>query len=139
MLIVDDLTDTGKTASVVRAMIPRRISPPSRANADKAVRWSTPSSRNCRMDTWIYFPWDLVASPIRNRSPRTAQALSETKTFEPLAKDDRAMRERDEGDFRFDTTSFDNFRCGPQYWVQSRTRESEPFRMLIHPRHEDIV
>ena len=42
VLIVDDLTDTGKTAAIVRAMMPKAhfaLSMPS----PRAGRWSTPS------------------------------------------------------------------------------------------------
>lgn len=58
ILIVDDLTDTGKTAAIVRAMIPR---------AHFATVYAKPKGRplvdtfitEVSQDTWIYFPWDL--------------------------------------------------------------------------------
>jgi xanthine phosphoribosyltransferase len=58
VLIVDDLTDTGKTAGVVRAMMPR---------AHFATVYAKPKGRplvdtfitEVSQDTWIYFPWDL--------------------------------------------------------------------------------
>ncbi|MCG6115211.1 MAG: xanthine phosphoribosyltransferase [Mesorhizobium sp.] len=58
VLIVDDLTDTGKTASVVRAMMPQ---------AHFAAVYAKPKGRplvdtfitEVSQDTWIYFPWDL--------------------------------------------------------------------------------
>ncbi len=58
VLIVDDLTDTGKTASVVRAMMPQ---------AHFAAVYAKPQGRpmvdtfvtEVSQDTWIYFPWDL--------------------------------------------------------------------------------
>ncbi|MGY6709603.1 MAG: xanthine phosphoribosyltransferase [Rhizobiaceae bacterium] len=58
VLIVDDLTDTGKTASVVRAMMPQ---------AHFATVYAKPKGRplvdtfitEVSQDTWIYFPWDL--------------------------------------------------------------------------------
>lgn len=58
VLIVDDLTDTGKTASVVRAMLPK---------AHFATVYAKPKGRpmvdtfvtEVSQDTWIYFPWDL--------------------------------------------------------------------------------
>jgi xanthine phosphoribosyltransferase len=58
VLIVDDLTDTGKTAAVVRAMMPR---------AHFATVYAKPQGRplvdtfitEVSQDTWIYFPWDL--------------------------------------------------------------------------------
>lgn len=58
VLIVDDLTDTGKTAGVVRAMLPK---------AHFATVYAKPKGRplvdtfvtEVSQDTWIYFPWDL--------------------------------------------------------------------------------
>jgi xanthine phosphoribosyltransferase len=57
VLIVDDLTDTGKTAAVVRAMMPQ---------AHFATVYAKPKGRplvdtfvtEVSQDTWIYFPWD---------------------------------------------------------------------------------
>jgi xanthine phosphoribosyltransferase len=57
VLIVDDLVDTGKTAKVVRALIPR---------AHFATVYAKPLGRplvdtfitEVSQDTWIYFPWD---------------------------------------------------------------------------------
>ena len=58
VLIVDDLTDTGKTAAEVRAMLPK---------AHFAAVYAKPKGRplvdtfvtEVSQDTWIYFPWDL--------------------------------------------------------------------------------
>ena len=58
VLIVDDLTDTGKTAAIVRAMLPK---------AHFATVYAKPKGRplvdsfvtEVSQDTWIYFPWDL--------------------------------------------------------------------------------
>ncbi|VVT19803.1 xanthine phosphoribosyltransferase [Rhizobium sp. EC-SD404] len=58
ILIVDDLTDTGKTAAIVRAMLPK---------AHFATVYAKPKGRplvdsfvtEVSQDTWIYFPWDL--------------------------------------------------------------------------------
>ncbi len=58
VLIVDDLTDTGKTAEVVRAMMPK---------AHFATVYAKPKGRplvdtfvtEVSQDTWIYFPWDM--------------------------------------------------------------------------------
>ncbi|MET0599155.1 MAG: xanthine phosphoribosyltransferase [Mesorhizobium sp.] len=58
ILIIDDLTDTGKTASVVRAMMPK---------AHFATIYAKPQGRpmidtfvtEVSQDTWIYFPWDM--------------------------------------------------------------------------------
>lgn len=58
VLIVDDLTDTGKTAAVVRKMMPQ---------AHFATIYAKPKGRplvdtfvtEVSQDTWIYFPWDM--------------------------------------------------------------------------------
>ncbi|MBB1247484.1 xanthine phosphoribosyltransferase [Rhizobium sp. G21] len=58
MLVVDDLTDTGKTAAEVRAMLP---------NAHFAAVYAKPKGvpmidtfvTEVSQDTWIYFPWDM--------------------------------------------------------------------------------
>ncbi|WP_331374285.1 xanthine phosphoribosyltransferase [Sinorhizobium chiapasense] len=58
VLIVDDLTDTGKTAVEVRAMLPK---------AHFAAVYAKPKGRplvdtfvtEVSQDTWIYFPWDM--------------------------------------------------------------------------------
>jgi xanthine phosphoribosyltransferase len=58
VLIVDDLTDTGKTAAVVRAMLPK---------AHFAAVYAKPKGKSMvdtyitevSQDTWIYFPWDM--------------------------------------------------------------------------------
>jgi xanthine phosphoribosyltransferase len=58
ILIVDDLTDTGKTAEIVRAMLPK---------AHFATVYAKPKGRpmvdtfvtEVSQDTWIYFPWDM--------------------------------------------------------------------------------
>ena len=67
VLVVDDLTDTGKTAQVVRGMLP---------NAHFATVYAKPQGvplidtyvTEVSQDTWIYFPWDLglaFQEPIR--------------------------------------------------------------------------
>ena len=58
VLIIDDLTDTGKTAAIVRAMMPQ---------AHFATIYAKPKGRplvdtfitEVSQDTWIYFPWDM--------------------------------------------------------------------------------
>ena len=58
VLIVDDLVDTGETARLVRALLPR---------AHFATVYAKPAGRDMvdtfitevSQDTWIYFPWDL--------------------------------------------------------------------------------
>ena len=57
VLIVDDLVDTGKTAKIVRDILP---------NAHFATVYAKPMGRpmvdtfitEVSQDTWIYFPWD---------------------------------------------------------------------------------
>ncbi|HWE79101.1 MAG TPA: xanthine phosphoribosyltransferase, partial [Pseudolabrys sp.] len=67
VLIVDDLVDTGKTAKVVRDLLPA---------AHFATVYAKPMGRplvdtfvtEVSQDTWIYFPWDTGLSyvpPIR--------------------------------------------------------------------------
>lgn len=61
VLIVDDLVDTGKTAGLVRGMLPK---------AHFATVYAKPMGRplvdtfvtEVSQDTWIYFPWDLGLS-----------------------------------------------------------------------------
>ncbi|MBK3746163.1 xanthine phosphoribosyltransferase [Paraburkholderia aspalathi] len=58
VLVVDDLTDTGKTAAIVRKMMPK---------AHFATVYAKPKGRplidtfvtEVSQDTWIYFPWDM--------------------------------------------------------------------------------
>ncbi|SRR5690606_140897 len=58
VLIVDDLVDTGKTARVVRNMLPK---------AHFATVYAKPAGRplvdtfitEVSQDTWIYLPWDM--------------------------------------------------------------------------------
>ncbi|MEM7072277.1 MAG: xanthine phosphoribosyltransferase [Pseudomonadota bacterium] len=68
-LIVDDLVDTGTTAKLVRAMLPR---------AHFATIYAKPEGKplvdsfvtEVSQDTWILFPWDVeptYAQPIMNR------------------------------------------------------------------------
>ena len=58
ILVIDDLTDTGKTAKKVREMLPRAhiatvyAKPAGRPMADTYIT-------EVSQDTWIYFPWDL--------------------------------------------------------------------------------
>lgn len=61
-LIVDDLVDTGTTARVVRALLPR---------AHFACIYAKPAARDVvdsfvtevSQDTWILFPWDTHLEP----------------------------------------------------------------------------
>src|SRR6187455_1687886 len=57
-LIIDDLVDTGRTAKLVREMLPK---------AHFATIYAKPAGRplvdtfitEVSQDTWIYFPWDV--------------------------------------------------------------------------------
>lgn len=61
ILIIDDLVDTGKTAEIVREILPK---------AHFATVYAKPMGRplvdtfvtEVSQDTWIYFPWDLGLS-----------------------------------------------------------------------------
>jgi xanthine phosphoribosyltransferase len=68
ILIVDDLVDTGKTARIVRDLLP---------DAHFATVYAKPMGRplvdtfitEVSQDTWIYFPWDMGLAfqpPIRD-------------------------------------------------------------------------
>jgi xanthine phosphoribosyltransferase len=58
VLVIDDLVDTGRTARLVREMLPK---------AHYATLYSKPMGRpivdtfitEVSQDTWIYFPWDM--------------------------------------------------------------------------------
>jgi len=71
-LLIDDLVDTGKTAKVVREMLPR---------AHFATIYAKPAGRplvdtfmtEVSQDTWILFPWDSeirFAQPIAGQQQR---------------------------------------------------------------------
>ena len=61
VLVIDDLVDTGKTASIVRESLPK---------AHFATVYAKPMGRplvdtfvtEVSQDTWIYFPWDMGLS-----------------------------------------------------------------------------
>jgi xanthine phosphoribosyltransferase len=72
LLIIDDLVDTGATARVVRALLPR---------AHFACVYAKPAARDVvdsfitevSQDTWILFPWDTepqFVAPLAQRGPR---------------------------------------------------------------------
>ena len=58
VLVIDDLVDTGKTARLVREMVPK---------CHYATMYAKPAGRplvdtfitEVSQDTWIYFPWDM--------------------------------------------------------------------------------
>ncbi|MEH6824506.1 MAG: xanthine phosphoribosyltransferase [Motiliproteus sp.] len=69
MLLIDDLVDTGKTARLVREMLPK---------AHFATIYAKPAGKplvdtfvtEVSQDTWIRFPWDMehtFATPLVNR------------------------------------------------------------------------
>ena len=57
LLVVDDLTDTGKTAAQVRAMLPKAHFAAVYAKP-KGVPMIDTFVTEVSQDTWIYFPWD---------------------------------------------------------------------------------
>ena len=74
VLLIDDLTDTGKTAKIVREILP---------DAHFATVYAKPAGApmchtfvtEVSQDTWIYFPWDLdlqYAKPISDASKRSS-------------------------------------------------------------------
>lgn len=71
-LIIDDLVDTGRTAEIVRKMLPK---------AHFATIYAKPSGRplvdtfitEVSQDTWIFFPWDVepqFSQPIAHQQRR---------------------------------------------------------------------
>ena len=58
LLVVDDLTDTGKTAAQVRAMLPKAHFAAVYAKP-KGVPTIDTFVTEVSQDTWIYFPWDM--------------------------------------------------------------------------------
>jgi xanthine phosphoribosyltransferase len=79
VLLIDDLTDTGKTAKVVREMLP---------GAHFATVYAKPLGAplcdtfvtEVSQDTWINFPWDLdlqYVQPIRDRTRSARQDHSD--------------------------------------------------------------
>ena len=58
VLVVDDLTDTGKTALQVRAMLPKAHFATVYAKP-KGVPTVDTFVTEVSQDTWIYFPWDM--------------------------------------------------------------------------------
>lgn len=58
LLVIDDLTDTGKTALQVRAMLPKAHFAAVYAKP-KGVPTIDTFVTEVSQDTWIYFPWDM--------------------------------------------------------------------------------
>ena len=73
VLLIDDLTDTGKTAKLVREMLP---------DAHFATVYAKPAGApmchtfitEVSQDTWIFFPWDLDLQYVEPISDGTRQA-----------------------------------------------------------------
>lgn len=69
ILVVDDLTDTGKTAAKVREILPKAHIATVYAKP-KGVPMADTYVTEVSQDTWIYFPWDLdlaYTAPISGR------------------------------------------------------------------------
>ena len=58
LLVIDDLTDTGKTAAQVRSMLPKAHFAAVYAKP-KGVPTIDTFVTEVSQDTWIYFPWDM--------------------------------------------------------------------------------
>ncbi|MGE0628461.1 MAG: xanthine phosphoribosyltransferase [Hyphomicrobiaceae bacterium] len=70
VLVVDDLTDTGKTARMVREMLPKAHFAAVYAKPQGAPQIDTYVTE-VSQDTWIHFPWDMglvYQEPIRKGS-----------------------------------------------------------------------
>ena len=108
VLIVDDLVDTGKTAGVVRGILPQ---------AHFATVYAKPAGRplvdtfvtEVSQDTWIYLPWDMslqFTPPIRDGAGRHgASSIRDTargaaRTAPRALRDRRGRRRRVDGDRR---------------------------------------
>jgi xanthine phosphoribosyltransferase len=68
VLLIDDLTDTGKTAKLVRELLPQAHFATVYAKPQGAPLCDT-FITEVSQDTWIFFPWDLdlkYAEPIRD-------------------------------------------------------------------------
>ena len=86
-LVVDDLVDTGRTAAVLRRLLPK---------AHFAAVYAKPLGRplvdtfitEVSQDTWIYFPWDVepqFTQPIASR--RKGRSLSGDRSPAPAQPD----------------------------------------------------
>lgn len=70
VLVIDDLTDTGKTAVKVRQILPKCHIATVYAKP-KGVPMADTFVTEVSQDTWIYFPWDLdlaYAAPISGKA-----------------------------------------------------------------------
>ncbi|MCB1416318.1 MAG: xanthine phosphoribosyltransferase [Nitratireductor sp.] len=69
VLVIDDLTDTGKTAQKVRDMLPKAHIATVYAKP-KGVPLADTFVTEVSQDTWIYFPWDMEMSYVEPISGR---------------------------------------------------------------------
>ncbi|MCB1439849.1 MAG: xanthine phosphoribosyltransferase [Nitratireductor sp.] len=69
VLVIDDLTDTGKTALKVREMLPKAHIATVYAKP-KGVPTADTFVTEVSQDTWIYFPWDMEMSYVEPISGR---------------------------------------------------------------------
>ena len=69
VLVIDDLTDTGKTAQKVRDMLPKAHIATVYAKP-KGVPTADTFVTEVSQDTWIYFPWDMEMSYVEPISGR---------------------------------------------------------------------
>ena len=63
-LIIDDLVDTGKTAQIVRKMLPHSYFATIYAKPEGRV-WVDDCISQVSQDTWILFPWDSAPAFIK--------------------------------------------------------------------------
>jgi len=63
-LIIDDLVDTGKTAQIVRKMLPHSYFATVYAKPEGRV-WVNECITQVSQDTWILFPWDSAPAFVK--------------------------------------------------------------------------
>ena len=63
-LIIDDLVDTGKTAQIVRKMLPHSYFATVYAKPEGRV-WVDECITQVSQDTWILFPWDSAPAFVK--------------------------------------------------------------------------
>lgn len=63
-LIIDDLVDTGKTAQIIRKMLPKAYFATVYAKPEGRV-WVDEFITSVSQDTWILFPWDSAPAYVK--------------------------------------------------------------------------
>ena len=63
-LIIDDLVDTGKTAQIIRRMLPHSYFATVYAKPEGRV-WVDDCITEVSQDTWILFPWDSAPAYVK--------------------------------------------------------------------------